>query len=184
MIRRPPRSTRTDTLFPYTTRFRSHGAGRDRRWRSRGAAACAAVPQLRQRRAVIDDRTPAGHPRYGRPAGADDQASGRLAVHRALGELGEEHVGLLLLLQGLVKQLGGLVHAELLRPRLEGAVAGDPVMLDGLGSGDQPGVEHLAALEVVHDLLAFLDDPLDRSEERRVGKECVSTCRSRWSPYH
>src|SRR3546814_2339733 len=27
-----------------------------------------------------------------------------------------------------------------------------------------------------------LDAP--RSEERRVGKECVSTCRSRWSPYH
>src|SRR3546814_7964911 len=30
-----------------------------------------------------------------------------------------------------------------------------------------------------------LDDYLAmRSEERRVGKECVSTCRSRWSPYH
>src|SRR3546814_14006764 len=31
------------------------------------------------------------------------------------------------------------------------------------------------------------DDPREvasRSEERRVGKECVSTCRSRWSPYH
>src|SRR3546814_3463317 len=33
------------------------------------------------------------------------------------------------------------------------------------------------------------DDPrypelCNRSEERRVGKECVSTCRSRWSPYH
>src|SRR3546814_9225449 len=32
------------------------------------------------------------------------------------------------------------------------------------------------------------DNPLPgkvhRSEERRVGKECVSTCRSRWSPYH
>src|SRR3546814_11220664 len=28
---------------------------------------------------------------------------------------------------------------------------------------------------------AFLET---RSEERRVGKECVSTCRSRWSPYH
>src|SRR3546814_15040744 len=25
---------------------------------------------------------------------------------------------------------------------------------------------------------------VERSEERRVGKECVSTCRSRWSPYH
>src|SRR3546814_3982428 len=30
--------------------------------------------------------------------------------------------------------------------------------------------------------IALVDD--DRSEERRVGKECVSTCRSRWSPYH
>src|SRR3546814_14171613 len=28
-----------------------------------------------------------------------------------------------------------------------------------------------------------LEDQLSRSEERRVGKECVSTCRSRWSPY-
>src|SRR3546814_2000874 len=27
-------------------------------------------------------------------------------------------------------------------------------------------------------------DDATRSEERRVGKECVSTCRSRWSPYH
>src|SRR3546814_4580032 len=26
--------------------------------------------------------------------------------------------------------------------------------------------------------------PAPRSEERRVGKECVSTCRARWSPYH
>src|SRR3546814_16724268 len=29
-----------------------------------------------------------------------------------------------------------------------------------------------------------VDCPRLRSEERRVGKECVSTCRSRWSPYH
>src|SRR3546814_12851207 len=29
-----------------------------------------------------------------------------------------------------------------------------------------------------------LTDSAKRSEERRVGKECVSTCRSRWSPYH
>src|SRR3546814_13351272 len=28
------------------------------------------------------------------------------------------------------------------------------------------------------------DAQIMRSEERRVGKECVSTCRSRWSPYH
>src|SRR3546814_14409554 len=36
-----------------------------------------------------------------------------------------------------------------------------------------------------NDLVArwWLDNAA-RSEERRVGKECVSTCRSRWSPYH
>src|SRR3546814_12487960 len=33
-------------------------------------------------------------------------------------------------------------------------------------------------------LLALGADIWIRSEERRVGKECVSTCRSRWSPYH
>src|SRR3546814_10255270 len=39
MIRRPPRSTRTDTLFPYTTLFRSrHAPGRARRGRRRAGA--------------------------------------------------------------------------------------------------------------------------------------------------
>src|SRR3546814_21053181 len=33
-------------------------------------------------------------------------------------------------------------------------------------------------------MLLTKDPPWERSEERRVGKECVSTCRSRWSPYH
>src|SRR3546814_14427762 len=30
----------------------------------------------------------------------------------------------------------------------------------------------------------LLANDINRSEERRVGKECVSTCRSRWSPYN
>src|SRR3546814_5524303 len=35
------------------------------------------------------------------------------------------------------------------------------------------------------DLAQHVGSPgIERSEERRVGKECVSTCRSRWSPYH
>src|SRR3546814_13633042 len=40
----------------------------------------------------------------------------------------------------------------------------------------------------IHDRLIAIDaysaPARARSEERRVGKECVSTCRSRWSPYH
>src|SRR3546814_11673663 len=34
------------------------------------------------------------------------------------------------------------------------------------------------------DWTPYLKTLIERSEERRVGKECVSTCRSRWSPYH
>src|SRR3546814_14558188 len=34
------------------------------------------------------------------------------------------------------------------------------------------------------DFQTTVADKFFRSEERRVGKECVSTCRSRWSPYH
>src|SRR3546814_1232722 len=32
--------------------------------------------------------------------------------------------------------------------------------------------------------VAIIGDGTIRSEKRRVGTECVSTCRSRWSPYH
>src|SRR3546814_12113327 len=65
-------------------------------------------------------------------------------------------------------------------------VLDDPAMTDGM-------IEALVAHEMGH----WADPDLDsamfrsrivclpvRSEERRVGKECVSTCRSRWSPYH
>ena len=41
---------------------------------------------------------------------------------------------------------------------------------------------NLVDLEVLHQH-SSLSDPM-RSEERRVGKECLSVCRSRWSPYH
>src|SRR3546814_12301545 len=46
----------------------------------------------------------------------------------------------------------------------------------GVGHGDLHSVSGQPRLD--DDFGAF------RSEERRVGKECVSTCRSRWSPYH
>src|SRR3546814_2181277 len=37
---------------------------------------------------------------------------------------------------------------------------------------------------ILFDIILPTLNILNRSEERRVGKECVSTCRSRWSPYH
>src|SRR3546814_18495849 len=57
-------------------------------------------------------------------------------------------------------------------------------------------VECATGLDVGDDQLDMIDQPAAmqqlrfhrlspvRSEERRVGKECVSTCRSRWSPYN
>src|SRR3546814_6229763 len=52
------------------------------------------------------------------------------------------------------------------RPRLRGR---DPDLLPMVGRCDQGSACRRSYA---------------RSEERRVGKECVSTCRSRWSPYH
>src|SRR3546814_11438221 len=49
-----------------------------------------------------------------------------------------------------------------------------------LGGGHDLGVVGVEA--AIGDVLP--DRAGERSEERRVGKECVSTCRSRWSPYH
>src|SRR3546814_11879079 len=46
---------------------------------------------------------------------------------------------------------------------------------------EQPGAGAILALALAGDSGARVHL---RSEERRVGKECVSTCRSRWSPYH
>src|SRR3546814_11540773 len=78
------------------------------------------------------------------------------------------------------------------RALLERFRAGSNAVLVGSASFwegiDVPGD---ALTLVAIDKLPFAppDDPvlearLNRSEERRVGKECVSTCRSRWSPYH
>src|SRR3546814_1651679 len=46
------------------------------------------------------------------------------------------------------------------------------------------GPVHQGILPVAEDLCPARIGVQGRSEERRVGKECVSTCRSRWSPYH
>src|SRR3546814_14311427 len=107
MILRPPRSTRTDTRFPYTTLFRSL----NRRWQ-----------------APVDTGGP-GADYCGEP-GAWSECVGGGAPTRAVS--------------------AAAVHMA--------------SRIAGTGGG--------------HEFRSG-----DRSEERRVGKECVSTCRSRWSPY-
>src|SRR3546814_3651314 len=55
MIRRPPRSTRTDTLFPYTTLFRSVGEERERETETDRIAVDRGDDRLRHEQHVLED---------------------------------------------------------------------------------------------------------------------------------
>src|SRR3546814_19087798 len=115
MIQRPPRSTRTDTLFPYTTLFRSDPGGR--------------FPP----RAFRLGRRRQGGDRHAEPARAQESADFRI-----------------------------LCPTARYLPRAQSFLR------------REDGVDHRRRRQ-------FL---LRRPEERRVGNECVRTCRYRWSPSH
>src|SRR3546814_11788919 len=125
MIRRPPRSTRTDTLCPYTTLFRSNSPV------SRMLAARSLSP-------------PPG--RFIRP----------------------------------IATSGG--SAPIMLKKLKGAAFRTPeadwLVIHAIGRGVIDA--HMSLYRSLSGRLA----KSNRTEERRVGKECVSTCRSGWSPYH
>src|SRR3546814_16375062 len=61
-----------------------------------------------------------------------------------------------------------------------GAVTGTGLLQSGLATNVSGSDLSLGAITAGTDI----DLTATRSEERRVGKECVSPCRSRWSPYH
>ena len=87
------------------------------------------------------------------------------------------------------------VEIDLINSPMPAATA--PALLDGtidLSWGGPMRVMKARDIDLNSPLVCFCEvaarDPFflvgrgDRSEERRVGKECVTTCRSRWSPYH
>src|SRR3546814_14563268 len=84
----------------------------------------------------------------------------------------------------LVDGVDGRVHyadigrGDLTEPTPEGAIVGIAPHRGGVRAVDRTIVEVAAANDGCYSVDAH------RSEERRVGKECVSTCRSRWSPDH
>src|SRR3546814_14570215 len=123
MILRPPRSTRTDTLFPYTTLFLS------------GRADDGTAEDLRRVGAGVQREGDQGIP------------VGILQEGEALAEVDHE----LHLAEAVVQQEH--LHQE-------------RCAAEEIGEGPD---------RAVHQRIGR-----DRSEERRVGKECVSTCRSRW----
>src|SRR3546814_12415560 len=135
MTRRPPRSTRTDTLFPYTTLFRSA-----------------------ELQGFLNPDNPAfaAHPdEVAVPVTAGDVLVGdaRL-IHSAYGNATVHERPLL--------TLWYMPHWNTMSPGMQARAMMGYMRNDDIVTPERPL----------------------RSEERRVGKECVSTCRSRWSPYH
>src|SRR3546814_15584639 len=100
----------------------------------------------------------------------------------------------LFLYPSLFRSHAGLVDDLRLRPQraigIDAEADADDQVLGILGAEiEQPVVLDLLADEVLlahRDRQVRVGRPLGarRSEERRVGKECVRTCRSEWSPYH
>src|SRR3546814_14880413 len=73
---------------------------------------------------------------------------------------------------------GGMTLIPTLKQRL--TQVSDLVDLSGIG--DLAGIRIEGNAVIIRAMTRHAD--VARSEERRVGKECVSTCRSRWSPHH
>src|SRR3546814_11490317 len=143
MLRRPPRSTRPDTLVPYTPLFRSIISGRAFKRGQHGAAQTRAAARLH------DDEGP-------------QQTIGSSAFYAAIANqtvLIVEPVEMTARRCDVARRQ--FCFRQHLRERRQ------LVKFDAHS-------DHVVARCSYH----------GRSEERRVGKECVSTCRSRWSQDH
>src|SRR3546814_7084815 len=76
---------------------------------------------------------------------------------------------------------GGIDHREIHHPN---EIAQNQAFHGCCGEADAAAAGFTGARWWMHNNFLVDRQGKMRSEERRVGKECVSTCRSRWSPYH
>src|SRR3546814_6063367 len=155
MIRRPPRSTRTDTLFPYTTLFRST-------YLQNGQKADISSP-----RRMMPGGCPIGsYVELSPPAEEMGVAEGietALAVTRDFGI-----------------PCWSTISADGLKAFTPPAIV---KRLRIFGDNDPKYGGQAAAYALAHRMSVRLDC-VEWKRKRRVGKECVSTCRSRWLPNH
>ena len=164
MIRRPPRSTQAKTLFPYTTLFRSRVCVCVRvcvpydRLRTH-VDASQTVCQVSSRQLQVAGR-PAGCCLYKHPQSREGAVYGRDSRGQGRDTRGRLQQGLGA--RGTGERRGG--RGVCVGPGCRGVCVG-PGHRQSRREPSSPSSP-------------------SRSEERRVGKECLRLCRSRWSPYH
>src|SRR5262249_28208648 len=83
------------------------------------------------------------------------------AVHFALGHSGQLLVGRLFLLKVLLKQSRAIVAAQLFRPRDQGAVARDLVVLNGLRRSNERGIQNRLVPDLAGNLFCLVDDAVN-----------------------
>src|SRR3546814_6763699 len=169
MKRRPPRSTRTDTLFPYTTLFRFALASATTAVRHYGAQG-----QANEETTLVFFETFAPPPRLV-IFGAVDFTAALVRVAKVLGY----HV--------TVCDAREVFATKARFPLADEVVVNWPhrhlASIGGsLGRRDAVCVLSHDAKFDVPAIRAALQTAVGRSEESRVGKECVRTCRTRWVP--
>src|SRR3546814_3022513 len=196
MIRRPPRSTRTDTLFPYTTLFRSLDPGAlSDTWNydesperyPYDTGLLRDVFEAATRGAGWGRSLPEGHG-LGLAFCYSFMSYTAAVVEVAADEQGQIQV----VAVDMAIDCGPQINPERIRAQMEGgAIMGLSLALSGEISFEQGRVKqsnfhdydvmrHAAAPRQIRTHLVN-DNHTVRSEERRVGKECVRPCRSRWS---
>src|SRR3546814_14885719 len=171
LIRRAPIATRSDPLFPFPPLFRSRGS------------ACSG----RSERAAIDAVAGGGDILYqgNSPAAVTLTSDNRNTDFR---------IGLFVPPQPAVNAPSNFVLLMRRAPGTVGLAALDGGLRFGnmlnLSAAPDGTFELLAKGDILFapqsgSILPNIDiEDIHRSEERRVGKECVSTGRSRWLPYH
>src|SRR3546814_13189772 len=82
------------------------------------------------------------------------------------------------------KAADALIHRAYGKGRMAMRLIAGPAMAGASALGIGHGRIAPELRTGVHRSIVLVRACWSRSEERRVGKECVSTCRSRWSPYH
>ena len=202
MIRRPPRSTRHRTLFPYTTLFRSPRAALERKI-ALVAQEVALVPQ----RTVAENVFLGAEPRrlgFVRPrallAGFDRVVAGagfEVPANAIVGALPLAKQQQVEILRALAREAELIVFDEPTAALSAVEIQTFHEIVRGLAASGRTVilVSHFLneVLELADTVTILRGGPgpndlavaeTERSEERRVGKECTMTCRSRWSPYH